>query len=101
MQCQDICLGNVTRNEASFQPACERLMAYTLASKPLLSLPPPIRITFLTATKAFSVLNRPPPNYEGHVPLNVFERGALAAGSAVMSLLNPRRAGMIDLIASG
>ena len=40
------------------------------------------------------MLNRPPPNYEGHVPLNAFERSMLAAGSAVMSLMNPRRGGM-------
>ncbi|KAI9779853.1 MAG: Ubiquinone biosynthesis protein [Geoglossum umbratile] len=48
-------------------------------------------------SRRFSVLSRPPPNYEGHVPLTVVERAALAAGSALMSLLNPRRA---DLIAA-
>ncbi|KAL9626872.1 MAG: hypothetical protein Q9164_007772 [Protoblastenia rupestris] len=42
-----------------------------------------------------SVLNRPPPNYPGHVPLTLIERSALAIGSAVTSLLNPRRADMI------
>jgi len=57
------------------------------------ALPPLLRINILSTARAFSVLNRPPPNYEGHVPLNIFERGALAAGSAVMALLNPRRAG--------
>ena len=46
---------------------------------------------------SFSVLARPPPNYPGHVPLNTIERGALAIGSAVGSLLNPRRH---DLIAA-
>ncbi|KAG0642940.1 coenzyme Q biosynthesis protein Coq4-domain-containing protein [Tuber brumale] len=45
----------------------------------------------------FTSLSRPPPNYEGHVPLTIPERGLLAVGSAVMSLLNPRRA---DLIAA-
>ncbi|KAL8896479.1 MAG: hypothetical protein Q9192_003072 [Flavoplaca navasiana] len=45
----------------------------------------------------FSVLNRPPPNYKGHVPLTLIERSALAVGSAVTSLFNPRRA---DLIAT-
>lgn len=41
----------------------------------------------------FSVLARPPPNYEGHVPLNIPERGMLAVGSAIGSLINPRRGG--------
>ena len=44
--------------------------------------------------RPFSGLNRPQPNYPGHVPLSIVERGALAVGSAVGALLNPRRAGM-------
>jgi ubiquinone biosynthesis protein COQ4 len=44
--------------------------------------------------RPFSVLNRPPPNYPGHVPLTTIERGALALGSAIGSLINPRRAGV-------
>ncbi|BCS05054.1 ubiquinone biosynthesis protein COQ4 [Aspergillus luchuensis] len=48
-------------------------------------------------SRPISGFNRPPPNYPGHVPLNFVERGALAIGSAVGSLLNPRRA---DLIAA-
>ncbi|KAJ5469536.1 Ubiquinone biosynthesis protein coq4 [Penicillium diatomitis] len=47
--------------------------------------------------RPFSVLNRPKPNYPGHVPLTTIERGALALGSAFGSLINPRRA---DLIAA-
>lgn len=47
-----------------------------------------------SALRPFSVLNRPPPNYPGHVPLTTIERGALAVGSAIGSLINPRRAGM-------
>ena len=43
--------------------------------------------------RSFSVLNRPPPNYPGHIPLTTIERGALAVGSAIGSYLNPRRAG--------
>ncbi|KAK7552314.1 ubiquinone biosynthesis protein COQ4, mitochondrial [Phyllosticta citricarpa] len=46
--------------------------------------------------RAFS-LNRPPPNYPGHVPLHPIERTALAIGSALGSFINPRRA---DLIAA-
>lgn len=45
--------------------------------------------------REFSILNRPPPNYPGHVPLTLIERSALAVGSAVTSILNPRRADMI------
>jgi hypothetical protein len=48
----------------------------------------------LTPSRAFSVLNRPPPNYEGHVPLTLVERTALAVGSGVMAYLNPRRGGV-------
>lgn len=44
--------------------------------------------------RPFSILNRPQPNYPGHVPLTTIERGALAIGSAIGSLINPRRAGM-------
>jgi len=53
--------------------------------------------TISLSARSFSVLNRPPPNYHGHVPLTTIERAGLAVGSAVMSLLNPRRE---DLIAA-
>ncbi|KAF3002351.1 Ubiquinone biosynthesis protein [Neopestalotiopsis sp. 37M] len=48
-------------------------------------------------TASFSVLNRPPPNYPGHVPLTKVERIALALGSGIGSLINPYRG---DLIAT-
>jgi ubiquinone biosynthesis protein COQ4 len=44
--------------------------------------------------RCFSVLNRPPPNYEGHIPLTVAERLGLAVGSGLGSFLDPRRGGM-------
>lgn len=50
-------------------------------------------LTPACCVRSFSVLNRPPPKYPGHVPLTFVERGALAVGSAVGSLLNPRRGG--------
>ncbi|EEH50009.1 ubiquinone biosynthesis protein COQ4, mitochondrial [Paracoccidioides brasiliensis Pb18] len=53
--------------------------------------------SYVLSSREFSVLNRPPPNYPGHIPLTTIERGALAVGSAIGSLLNPRRA---DLIAA-
>jgi len=46
----------------------------------------------LTA-RCFSVLNRPSPNYEGHIPLTVTERLGLAIGSGLGSFLDPRRGG--------
>lgn len=48
-------------------------------------------------TRQFSALNRPPPNYPGHVPLTRLERFGLFVGSGLISLVNPRRG---DLIAS-
>ncbi|KAF2467179.1 ubiquinone biosynthesis protein coq4, mitochondrial [Lindgomyces ingoldianus] len=47
--------------------------------------------------RCFSVLNRPPPNYDGHIPLTRLERLGLAIGSGLGSFLNPRRG---DLIAA-
>ncbi|KAK0723960.1 coenzyme Q biosynthesis protein Coq4-domain-containing protein [Apiosordaria backusii] len=45
----------------------------------------------------FSSITRPPPNYPGHVPLTTLEKAALAIGSGLISLKNPRRG---DLIAT-
>ncbi|KAL8720204.1 MAG: hypothetical protein Q9225_002897 [Loekoesia sp. 1 TL-2023] len=47
--------------------------------------------------RLFSVLNRPPPKYDGHIALTWIEKGVLAVASATTSLLNPRRG---DLIAT-
>ncbi|KAK4102154.1 Coq4-domain-containing protein [Parathielavia hyrcaniae] len=46
---------------------------------------------------SLSSLTRPPPNYPGHVSLTRIEKAALAIGSGLMSLRDPRRA---DLIAA-
>ncbi|KAI4236477.1 MAG: hypothetical protein LQ349_002528 [Xanthoria aureola] len=56
-----------------------------------------LRVAIARHARRFSVLNRPPPSYRGHVPLTLIERSALAVGSAVTSLFNPRRG---DLIAT-
>ncbi|KAF2741526.1 coenzyme Q biosynthesis protein-like protein Coq4 [Polyplosphaeria fusca] len=50
-----------------------------------------------TSCRCFSVLNRPPPNYEGHIPLTRTERLGLAFGSGLLSFIDPRRG---DLIAA-
>jgi ubiquinone biosynthesis protein COQ4 len=47
--------------------------------------------------RCFSVLNRPPPSYEGHIPLTVTERLGLALGSGLGSFLDPRRGGEYKL----
>ncbi|KAK2460262.1 hypothetical protein APHAL10511_007651 [Amanita phalloides] len=39
------------------------------------------------------------PAYEGHIPLNRFENAFLAVGSAVMSLVDPKRGDMIAALA--
>lgn len=54
-------------------------------------------ISSAASSSSFSPADRPPPNYPGHIPLTTPERGLLAVGSAVGSLLNPRRG---DLIAA-
>ncbi|RYP69986.1 hypothetical protein DL771_005777 [Monosporascus sp. 5C6A] len=51
-----------------------------------------------TTSRPFSVLNRPPPNYRGHVPLTRIERTALAVGSGIMSFLDPRRGDLIAVV---
>ena len=61
----------------------------------ILTLPASLRLVAIGSRRPFSVLNRPPPNYEGHIPLTRIERGALAVGSAVMSLLDPSRGGTL------
>ncbi|KAF2856498.1 coenzyme Q biosynthesis protein-like protein Coq4 [Plenodomus tracheiphilus IPT5] len=58
---------------------------------------PSTKLPITQAYRAFSVLNRPAPNYEGHVPLTRLERLGLALGSGIGSFLDPRRG---DLIAS-
>ncbi|EFY86373.1 ubiquinone biosynthesis protein coq-4 [Metarhizium acridum CQMa 102] len=46
-------------------------------------------------SRRFSVLNRQPPNYPGHVPLTKLERLGMAIGSSAMALINPYRADLI------
>lgn len=68
----------------------------TPAALKVLRLPASTRIASIRSSRTFSVLNRPPPKYEGHVPLTNIERSTLAVGSAVMSLFNPRRGGELS-----
>lgn len=73
-------------------------MALLLRRGPVRSTLPRELLTACTIslnTRGFSVLNRPPPNYPGHVPLTRIEQAGLAVGSAVISLLNPRRGGKL------
>lgn len=50
-----------------------------------------------SATRCFSVLSRPTPSYPNHVPLALFERGMLAIGSALGSIISPGRHGKLPL----
>ncbi|EWZ83775.1 ubiquinone biosynthesis protein coq-4, mitochondrial [Fusarium oxysporum f. sp. radicis-lycopersici 26381] len=50
-----------------------------------------------SSPRSFTSLNRPPPNYPGHVPLTRVERAGLAIGASVMSFFDPYRH---DLIAA-
>lgn len=49
-----------------------------------------------SCNRAFSVLNRPPPRYPGHVPLTRIERAALAVGSGLTSFFDPYRGGEVS-----
>jgi hypothetical protein len=68
------------------RPVSQALCASTRHASYTLLLP--------ASYRSFSVLNRPAPNYEGHVPLTVAERLGLAVGSGLGSFLDPRRGGM-------
>ncbi|KAF2757561.1 ubiquinone biosynthesis protein COQ4, mitochondrial [Pseudovirgaria hyperparasitica] len=72
-----------------------------MATPVYLALSRPQHLSAITKLPAclrtFSVLNRPSPNYPGHVPLTHIERGALAIGSALWSYVDPTRG---DLIAA-
>ncbi|KAI9833312.1 MAG: Ubiquinone biosynthesis protein [Sarea resinae] len=52
-------------------------------------------IPLVASSRSFSVLNRPPPNYEGHVPLTPLERTAMAVGSSLWSFFDPTRGDLI------
>jgi hypothetical protein len=50
-----------------------------------------------SSRRNFSVFNRPPPNYPGHVPLTKVERVGLAVGASLWSFFDPYRHGMLPL----
>ncbi|KAH8168151.1 hypothetical protein CIB48_g87 [Xylaria polymorpha] len=89
----------------ALQPCCLRsaCRSRTLIIPPRSSLPVAALLPTIPSStsisngppqiRPFSVLNRPPPNYPGHVPLTGIERAALAIGSGVLSFLDPRARG--------
>jgi len=64
---------------------------FSLASRTL-ALGRPARPRFSENVSYTRSINTTPA-YEGHIPLNWFENAFLAVGSAVMSLVDPRRGG--------
>ncbi|KAK4192595.1 putative ubiquinone biosynthesis protein coq-4 [Podospora australis] len=77
-----------------------RSAAALVARSTTISLTPFLTVSAVTAQRrdfSLSSLKRPPPNYPGHVPLSTIEKAALAIGSGIMSLRDPRRG---DLIAA-
>lgn len=78
------------------KPILPRASALSRSSRELTNAPTTTTIpaaTLSTARRSFSILNRPPPNYPGHVPLTRIERAGLAIGSGIISLVNPYRGG--------
>ncbi|KAK1783819.1 coenzyme Q biosynthesis protein Coq4-domain-containing protein [Copromyces sp. CBS 386.78] len=80
---------------ASTQNAIRPAVCAAISNSSTSSTPPTQLQT--QQTRQFSALNRPPPNYPGHVPLTRLERLGLFVGSGLISLADPRRG---DLIAS-
>ncbi|KAF2803036.1 ubiquinone biosynthesis protein coq4, mitochondrial [Mytilinidion resinicola] len=73
------------------RPSLSRIaVSFSSSSIAARSLPP-------ASSRCFSLLNRPPPNYDGHIPLTKIERAALAIGSGLLSFRDPGRG---DLIAA-
>ncbi|KAK8074906.1 ubiquinone biosynthesis protein coq-4 [Apiospora hydei] len=81
-----------TPTASSVHCLLRRPVAARPAPPPAVLPAPPTR---QQTARAFSVLNRPPPNYPGHLPLTRIERAALALGSGVLSLANPYRGDLI------
>ena len=94
MQCQDRISSMISIHSRFVRTkSVQDLKMLSILSTQILSSSSCLPCSACPTLRAFSVLNRPPPQYNGHMPLNGFERSALAVGSAVMSLYNPRRGG--------
>lgn len=74
-----------------FRPSTTTTIPLSTTTNPLSTTPLP------NQRKHFSVLNRPRPNYDGHIPLTIIERIGLAFGSALGSFLDPRRGDLIAI----
>ena len=78
-----------------------RFMAARCVSRTLTGFSIPSSSSRIRVVRSFSVLNRPAPKYEGHIPLTSVERASLAIGSALGSILNPRRGGNAYAVLGG
>ena len=72
-----------------------------LSASRRLASPLAARVTFSNVLPAAVFQQRrnvSQPAYDGHIPLNWAENAFLAVGSAVMSLLDPRRGGTLQIL---
>ncbi|KAJ7111958.1 coenzyme Q biosynthesis protein Coq4-domain-containing protein [Mycena epipterygia] len=73
-------------------------MAATVLRTRLTKLPSPLSIARTISYKngiTTRLIGTKAPAYDGHIPLNWFENGVLAVGSAFMALADPRRGDMV------
>ncbi|KAI2634904.1 Coq4-domain-containing protein [Hypomontagnella submonticulosa] len=84
------CLRSIPSKHGLLQHHTQQLPAAAAAALAISSTS-----TGSSCRRQFSVLNRPPPNYPGHVPLTGVERAAMAVGSGIVSFFDPYRGDMI------
>ncbi|GJN93323.1 hypothetical protein Rhopal_006370-T1 [Rhodotorula paludigena] len=87
--------------------SCTRTLSRSLATP--LARRPHRPAPLVLATRAHSTASKPPPRaedlpkaegglYPGHVPINLFQRGLLTVGSAIMGLIDTSRHDMIAVL---
>lgn len=91
-----------SRMQSCCSCSCTRPLSRSLATP--LARRPHRTAPLALATRAHSTASKPPPGaedlpkaegglYPGHVPINLFQRGLLTVGSAVMGLIDTSRHG--------
>jgi hypothetical protein len=88
-------------NTMSFSPAGPRLTRRALSGSSSLLLRSNGVLTSSYHCRKWMSSKTSTPAYPGHIPLNWFENTFLAAGSAVMALVDPRRGGTSEILFFG